>query len=273
MRRQPLSQERPPAHVLSDLWQDLRYAARMMRKQPAFTLAAVLTLALGLGANAAMFSVINAVLLRPLPFPDSERLVAIYSRYLPSSGYDFPFFNLSPPEFADVRNRIDAFVHTAAYRFNERNLTRGNGEAERVLTMSVTAEFFDVLGVKPARGRIFTNEEAQDGEQQCLAVLRHDASATTANAIGSTIRLDDAPCEVGEVSRSLRQRALCHRSAASRRYCRRSARRAAPPRRSGSLRAADCLRQSWTAAGERAADVGGRFDSPRWGPASARSSG
>jgi putative ABC transport system permease protein len=186
----------PTAHALSDLWQDLRYAARMMRKQPAFTLAAVLTLALGLGANAAMFSVINSVLLRPLPFPDSERLVAIYSRYLPSSGYDRPFFNLSPPEFADVRNRIDAFVHTAAYRFTERTLARGNGEAERVLTMSVTAEFFDVLGVKPARGRIFTNEEAQDGEQRCLAVLRHDASATTADAIGSTIRLDDAPCEV-----------------------------------------------------------------------------
>jgi putative ABC transport system permease protein len=186
----------PTAHLLSDLWQDLHYAARTMRKQPAFTLAAVLTLALGLGANAAMFSVINAVLLRPLPFPDSERLVALYSRYVPSSGYDFPFFNLSPPEFADIRNRVDAFVHTAAYRFSDRNLTRDNGDAERVLTMSVTAEFFDVLGVKPARGRIFTNEDAQAGEQRCLAVLSDDASAMPASAIGSTIRLDDAPCEV-----------------------------------------------------------------------------
>jgi putative ABC transport system permease protein len=187
----------PTPHVLSSLRQDLRYAARTMRRKPAFTLAAVLTLALGIGANAAMFSVMNAVLLRPLPFPDSERLVALYSRYLPSSGFEFPFFNLSPPEFADIRNRIDAFAHIAAYRFSERNLIRDNGEAERVLTMSVTAEFFDVLGVKPARGRIFTNEEAQHGEQRCLAVLSHDASAaSTSNAIGSTIRLDDAPCEV-----------------------------------------------------------------------------
>jgi hypothetical protein len=144
----PVTPGAPTAHLLSDLWQDLRYAARRLLKQPAFTVAAVLSLALGLGANATMFSIINAVLLRPLPFPDSERLVTLYSRFLPSSGYDRPFFNLSPPEFADVRNRIDAFAHAAAYRFSDRNLTRGNGEAERVLTMSVTAEFFDVPGVK-----------------------------------------------------------------------------------------------------------------------------
>ena len=200
----PLRQAHPPpsitpgapsGHLLSDLWQDLRYAARTLRKQPGFTAAAVLTLALGIGSNAAIFSVINAVLLRPLPFPNSEQLVSVYTRYLPSSGYDFPYFALSGPEFADVRSRVDAFAGIAAYDFSSRNLTRGNGEAERVLTMRVTAGFFDVLGVRPVRGRTFTEEEAQRG-QGCLALVGHDASDKAASAIGSTIRLDDAPCEV-----------------------------------------------------------------------------
>jgi predicted permease len=175
-------------------WQDLRYALRSLRKQPGFTTAAVLTLALGIGANAAIFSVINAVLLRPLPFPNSHQLVALYTRYLPSTGYDFPYFALSGPEFADVRNRVDAFAGIASYDLASRNLTRDHGEAERVLTMRVTAGFFDVLGVSPAQGRTFTEDEAQRREG-CLAVLGYDASRTT-GLLGSTIRLDDAPCEV-----------------------------------------------------------------------------
>jgi putative ABC transport system permease protein len=191
----PITPGSPSAHLLSDLWQDLRYAARTLRKQPGFTIAAVLTLALGIGSNAAIFSVINAVLLRPLPFPNSDELVSVYSRYLPSSGYDFPYFALSGPEFADIRARVDAFAGIAAYDFNSRNLTRRDGEAERVLTMGVTAGFFDVLGVRPARGRTFTEEEAQRGEG-CLALLADDPSSNAGGAIGSTIGLDDAPCEV-----------------------------------------------------------------------------
>ncbi len=185
----------PGGRLLSDLWQDLRYAARTLWKRPGFTVAAVLTLAIGIGANAAIFTVINAVLLRPLPFPHSEQLLSLYTRYLPSSGIDFRYFSLSGPEFADVRGRVKAFAGVAAYQFSGRNLTRGNGEAERVLTMRVTAEFFDVLGVRPVRGRTFTEEEAQRGGS-CLALLSHGALADAAGAIGSTIRLDDAPCEV-----------------------------------------------------------------------------
>jgi putative ABC transport system permease protein len=200
----PLRQAHPPSAItpgapggklLSDLWQDLRYAARTLWKRPGFTIAAVLTLAIGIGSNAAIFSVINTVLLRPLPFPHGEQLVSLYTRYLSSSGSNFPYFALSGPEFADVRVRVNAFAGAAAYSFSSGNLTRGNGEAERVLTMRVTSEFFDVLGVKPVRGRTFTEEEARRGGS-CLALLSHGALADAASAIGSTIRLDDAPCEV-----------------------------------------------------------------------------
>ena len=200
----PLRQAHPPTDItpgapgsrlLSDLWQDLRYAARTLRKRPGFTVAAVLTLAIGIGANVAIFTVINSILLRPLPFPHSEQLVALYTRYLPSSGFDFPYFAMSGPEFADVRGRVDGFASIAAYQFDTGNLTRGNGEAERVMIMPVTAGFFDVLGVRPVRGRTFTEEEAQRGNA-CVALLSHNALGDANSAIGSTIRLDDAPCEV-----------------------------------------------------------------------------
>ena len=135
----PLTPGFPAGHLSADLWQDLRYAARALRKRPTFALAAVLTLALGIGSNAAIFSVVNAVLLRPLPFEKSGQLVAVYTRYLPSTGYDFPYFALSGAEFADVASRVDAFAALAAYDFSQRNLVRQDGEAEYVATMPVTA--------------------------------------------------------------------------------------------------------------------------------------
>jgi predicted permease len=174
---------------------ELKVAFRTVRARPLFPLIAVATLAVGFGSNAAIFSVINAVLLRPLPFPESERLVSVYTRYLPPSGYDFPYFALSGPEFADLRSRVEAFTDLAAYDVGFRNLTRDGGEAERVLTMPVTAGFFDVLGIRPARGRTFTEDEAQRREG-CLAILGDDTSQRTGTTVGSIIRLDDAPCEV-----------------------------------------------------------------------------
>jgi putative ABC transport system permease protein len=178
---------------------ELRVAARTLRSRPLFTLVAVATLAVGIGSSAAIFSVLHAVLLRPLPFPQSERMVAVYTRYLPSTGYDFPYFALSGPEFADVRARVDAFSAFAAFDLAFRNLTLAGVEAERVLTMPVTAGFFDAVGIEPQLGRAFTDGEAQrpDG---CVAVLGHDlwkrSFSGGQSTLGTTIRLDDAPCEV-----------------------------------------------------------------------------
>jgi putative ABC transport system permease protein len=191
----PITPGRPKGRLLSDLSQDLRYAARIFWTRPGFVLAVVLTLALGLGANAAIFAVINAILLRPLPLPHSDQLLAVYTRFLPSSGLDFPYFGVSGPELADIRSHVSALAGVGAYNVFDRNLTRDGGDAERVKTMSVTSAFFDVLGVRPVRGRTFTEEEAQRGGR-CLALLRDDASDSASSVIGSTIRLDDAPCEV-----------------------------------------------------------------------------
>jgi predicted permease len=191
---EPITPGAPARRLLGDLWQDLRYAARTLKKRPTFALAAILTLALGIGSNAAIFTIVNAILLRPLPLPQSEQLLAVYTRFLPSSGLDFPYFELSGPELVDIRSRVNAFAAVAGYGSLERTLSREKGEAERVSTMQVTFEFFDVLGVGPVRGRTFTEEEAQRGGA-CLAVLSDDASWAM-NSIGSTIRLDDVPCEV-----------------------------------------------------------------------------
>lgn len=178
----------PARNLLADLWQDLRYAARTLRKRPTFALAAILTLALGIGSNAAIFTIVNAILLRPLPLPHSEQLQALYTRY-PDAAY----FDVSGPELADIRSRVDAYSGVAGYGIFDRTLSRDKGEAERVSIMEVTSGFFDVVGVGPVRGRTFTEEEARSGT--CVAVLSEDA-AGAADSIGTSIRLDNVPCEV-----------------------------------------------------------------------------
>lgn len=178
---------------------ELKIAARLLRARPLVTSVAVATLAVGIGSNAAIFSVINAVLLRPLPYPRSEQLVSVYTRYLPSTGYDFPYFALSAPEFVDVRSRVPSFSAMAAYGFSFQNLVLAGGDAERVLTAQVTADFFDVLAVQPERGRTFTDAEAQR-RSACVAIVGHDVARRGfpggSHPIGATIRLDDVACEI-----------------------------------------------------------------------------
>jgi len=142
---------------LEALWQDLRFGARMLLKQPGFTLIAILTLALGIGANTAIFSIVNAVLLRPFPYQAPERLVIVQER---ESGGGF---SPSYPNFVDWRAQNTAFEAISAVRGNESFNFTGTGEPERLQGRLVSAEFFSLLGIKPLVGRDFLAEEDRPG--------------------------------------------------------------------------------------------------------------
>jgi predicted permease len=139
------------------LWQDLGYALRVLWKNPGFTAVAIITLALGIGANTALFSVVNGVLLNPLPYFQSDRLVAVYCRT-----YDQPKFSISYPNFQDWVRENRSFSSLAAYRSDDFNLT-GMGEPERLSGEMVSATFFPMLGVNPVVGRTFLSEDDQLG--------------------------------------------------------------------------------------------------------------
>src|SRR5436853_234841 len=132
---------------------DLKFAFRQLLKNPGFTAVAVLTLALGIGANTAIFSVVNAVLLRPLPYPEPGQLVQLRADR-PGSPRTF----LGSATFVEVKAQSQSLARTAAYSGGDMTLT-GAGPAERVVSGAVTADFFPLLGVQPAVGRNFTREE------------------------------------------------------------------------------------------------------------------
>ena len=152
--------------LFQDLWQDVRYGLRTFRKKPGFTLVAVLTLALGIGANAAIFSVVNGVLLKSLPFPDPERLVVLYETTEAGEETAVAF-----PDYQDWRASAPAFEGMSA-RMVSGGVLAGDGEPERVIGQYVTAGFFPVVGVRPSAGRFFTEEEDRPGGER-LMVLGH----------------------------------------------------------------------------------------------------
>jgi putative ABC transport system permease protein len=145
-------------NMIAALWQDLRFGARMLLKQPGFTLIAVLTLALGIGANTAIFSIVNAVILRPFPYQAPERLVII--RECGSAGVGF---SPSYPNFVDWRAQNTVFDSMSSVRGNESFNFTGAGEPERLQGRIVSAEFFSTLGIKPMLGRDFLAEEDRPG--------------------------------------------------------------------------------------------------------------
>ncbi|MFZ1219503.1 MAG: ABC transporter permease [Chthoniobacterales bacterium] len=141
---------------------DIRYSFRQLLKHPAFTLIAVLTLALGIGANTAIFSVVNAVLLKPLPFPAPEELVAIGNVDLRETVSPPNLYSLGFPDFADFREQSRSFSSMAVYRDRAVTLVDEKG-AQNVRGEKVSGEFFDVLGIKPILGRGFTRADEQAG--------------------------------------------------------------------------------------------------------------
>jgi predicted permease len=142
---------------MQTLIEDVRYGLRMLRKNPGFTMVAVLTLALGIGANTAVFSIVNGVLLNSLPFPDPDKLVVLFE-----SKPNFNEGSISYPNFLDWQRDNHSFSSLAAYRPDSFSLT-GSGEAEQVQGKMVSPAFFNILGVKLLMGRMFTAEEDQLG--------------------------------------------------------------------------------------------------------------
>src|SRR5262245_36811345 len=130
---------------------DVKLAFRQLCKSPGFTLVAVLTLALGIGANTAIFSVVNAVLLKPMPFPAPDRPVAVGSMSRKDPDRAHQFNSLPYPDFFDFRNQNHSFQDIACYRGGNYALVNEQG-AQNIKGLKVSAEFFDVLGVKPAIG-------------------------------------------------------------------------------------------------------------------------
>ena len=151
-------------YLLETLLQDLRYAARTLRKNPGFTAVIVLTLALGIGASTAVFSIVNSVLLKPLPYPAAERIVFPW-RLAPRGiqlGYDeIPW---GRPEFLLMSKESKAFQFLGAFKSDSFNLT-GSGEPVRLNGLDASAGFFPALGVEPILGRVFTSQEDTTGQR------------------------------------------------------------------------------------------------------------
>src|SRR5437667_12346955 len=151
-------------NIFADLWQDLRYALRTLTKNPAFTSIAIVAIALGIGANTVIFSAVNAVLLRPLPFKNPEPLVIVWEN-APHLG--FPKNTPSPPNFVDWQKQNTVFTGMAAMSERSFNLT-GVGEPERLDGRRVSANLFDLLGVPALLGRAFVPDDDRPGTHVVL---------------------------------------------------------------------------------------------------------
>jgi predicted permease len=179
---------------MTSLSQDVRYSLRMLLKHKGFTVVAALTLALGIGVNTAMFSVLNTFLFRSLPYPQSERLVRVW-RTSPHS-QSWPF---SAANFFDQHDQNNVFEKMAAYNFSSRNLTEHGQTAERLLGLAATADFFPMMEVAPALGRAFKPEEFEPNADNVIILTDRFWArrfGSDPNIIGRKIQLDGKTVEV-----------------------------------------------------------------------------
>jgi len=180
---------RTPVRSLS---QDCLYALRLLRRQPGFAAVAIATLALGIGATTAVFTVVNGVLLRPLPFEDPDRVLLLLNGRNGRMSTSF-----SPPNHRDVTTRSGAFTESAAFDTSTVNLT-GRGEPQRLQAADVTGRFFAVLGVTPSMGRFLQESDSAAGGQTMVLSYRFWRSqfGGQPNAVGSVLRIDGRPFEI-----------------------------------------------------------------------------
>jgi putative ABC transport system permease protein len=176
------------------IWNDLRYAGRTLRREPAFALVATLTVALGIGANTAIFSIVNGVLLRPLPYAEPDRLVAL-REVVPAIAQKYPTLPVSARHFVEWRQRLHSFERLSAIDPGTATLTSSR-EPEQLDLMRASADLFQTIGVHPAIGRTFAAGEDQEGADG-LAILSYSFWQRRFNGdagvVGSTIHLDGRP--------------------------------------------------------------------------------
>jgi putative ABC transport system permease protein len=168
---------------MGTFWQDIRYGLRMLIKSPSLSIVATIALALGIGANTAIFSVVNAVLLRPLPFPDSDSLMSVYETDLVRGGVRGSY---SYPNFFDLRDQNHVFEHLSAYHDNDFTLT-GQGQPVMLHGAMASGDLFSVLNVKPMLGRTFTTAEDKLTETGRVVVLSERLFASRFNSDSSIV--------------------------------------------------------------------------------------
>ena len=181
--------ERRGLPLLETFWQDLRYAARMLRKNPGFTAVATLTLALGIGANTAIFSIVNAVVLRPLPYKDSSRIVTFHTKTSMFPAFTLP---LTWPAFQEVRAQASPLEEVSAYWQSDRTLT-GRDQPEVLGVTGVSSGFFEELGARAEQGRMLSEQDHKPGQDHAVVIsntLWRTRFAKDPAAVGRHLILD-----------------------------------------------------------------------------------
>src|SRR5262249_34521075 len=177
---------------MNSILQDLRYALRQLRKNPAFAAVAVLTLALGIGANTAIFSVVDGVLLKALPYKEPDRLVRVWHLPPPKSFPGIPAFAVSAANFLDWQSQNHVFDPMTIFSYRSFTVT-GTGKPQQVDACAVSATFFSLLGVEPILGRVLLPEEDQQGKANVVVLAYRfwrDHFGSSREIVGRNINLD-----------------------------------------------------------------------------------